>query len=85
MTKQEVMDVIVGCAEKLKHVPTFEELVQMTQISHKQIREAFWRLHARAAGVQSGAKRDRTWRIQITAGKIVYRMGRDSAEAQKAA
>jgi len=41
MTKQEIMDVIVGCAEKLKHVPTFEELVQMTQLSHKQIRKHF--------------------------------------------
>lgn len=41
MTKQEIMDIILGCAEKLKHVPTFEELVQMTQISHKQIKKHF--------------------------------------------
>jgi hypothetical protein len=41
MSKQEIMDVIVGCAEKLKHVPTFEELVQMTAISHKQIKKHF--------------------------------------------
>lgn len=41
MTKQEIMAVIVGCAEKLKHVPTFEELVQMTQISHPQIKKHF--------------------------------------------
>ena len=41
MSKQEIMDVIVGCAEKLKHVPTFEELVQMTALSHKQIKKHF--------------------------------------------
>ncbi|HEY5027230.1 MAG TPA: hypothetical protein VIK39_02390 [Candidatus Angelobacter sp.] len=41
MSKQEIMEVILGCAEKLKHVPTFEELVQMTEISHKQIRKHF--------------------------------------------
>jgi len=41
MSKQEIMEVIVGCAAKLKHVPTFEELVQMTAISHKQIKKHF--------------------------------------------
>jgi len=41
MTKQEIMDIIVGCAEKLKHVPTFDELVQMTALSHKQIKKHF--------------------------------------------
>lgn len=41
MTKQEIMEVIQECAKKLKHVPTFTELVQMTALSHKQIRKHF--------------------------------------------
>ncbi len=28
MTKQEIIDAIVGCAEKLKHVPTLAEVVE---------------------------------------------------------
>jgi hypothetical protein len=41
MSKQEIMDVIVDCAEKLKHVPTLAEVLEMTQVSHKQIRTHF--------------------------------------------
>jgi hypothetical protein len=41
MSKQEIMDVIVGCAERLKHVPTLAEVLEMTQVSHKQIRMHF--------------------------------------------
>jgi hypothetical protein len=41
MSKQEIMDVIVGCTEKLKHVPTLAEILEMTQVSHLQIRTHF--------------------------------------------
>jgi hypothetical protein len=41
MTKQEIMEVIVGSAEKLEHVPSFAEMVTMTQISRRQIRKHF--------------------------------------------
>ena len=41
MTKQEIMELIVGCAEKLKHVPTLAEVLDMTQVSHKHIRMHF--------------------------------------------
>jgi hypothetical protein len=41
MSKQKIMDVIVGCAEKLKHVPTLAEILEMTQVSHPQIKKHF--------------------------------------------
>ncbi|MGZ4845199.1 MAG: homing endonuclease associated repeat-containing protein [Candidatus Angelobacter sp.] len=41
MSKQEIMEVIVGCADKLEHVPSFVEVVKMTQISRRQIRKHF--------------------------------------------
>jgi hypothetical protein len=41
MSKQEIMEVIAGCADKLKHVPTLAQVVQMTQLSHNQIRRHF--------------------------------------------
>jgi hypothetical protein len=41
MTKQEVSEGIVGCAEKLKHVPSFSEVVKMTEISRRQVRRHF--------------------------------------------
>ena len=41
MTKQEVMDAIVGCAEKLGHMPSIFEVMKMTQLSHRQIRTEF--------------------------------------------
>jgi hypothetical protein len=41
MTKQDIKEVIVGCRDKLKHVPTLTELVQTTELSHRQIRRHF--------------------------------------------
>jgi hypothetical protein len=41
MTKQETMELIVGCAGELEHVPSFSEVVQMTPISRRQIRKHF--------------------------------------------
>jgi hypothetical protein len=41
MSKQEIMEVIVGCTGKLKRVPTLAELVQMTPVSHRQIKRNF--------------------------------------------
>jgi hypothetical protein len=36
-----MMEVIVGCAGKLEHVPSFSEVVKMAQISRRQIRKHF--------------------------------------------
>jgi HNH endonuclease len=41
MTKQEISEIIVGCEQKLEHVPTFAEVVKMTAISRRQIRKHF--------------------------------------------
>lgn len=41
MTKQEVKDAISGCAASLKHVPTLTQLVEMTPVSHRQVRRHF--------------------------------------------
>jgi hypothetical protein len=85
MSKQEIMDVIVGCAEKLKHVPTLAEVLEMTQVSHKQIRMHFGgylsallecNLEPRETG--RGAKK-------IPLEKTVCRLGGRSPEAEKAA
>jgi Homing endonuclease associated repeat len=41
MTKQEVMDVILDCTGKLRHVPTLMELLEMTDVSHRNIIKHF--------------------------------------------
>ena len=37
MTKQEIRKSIIGCAAELKHVPSLEEVLKMTPVSHRQI------------------------------------------------
>jgi len=37
MTKQEISESIIGCAAELKHVPSLEEVLKMTPVSHRQI------------------------------------------------
>ncbi len=41
MTKQQIIDAVVECAEKLGHTPSHVELMQHTQVSRKQIRWHF--------------------------------------------
>jgi hypothetical protein len=41
MTKQEITEVIVGCAEKLGRVPSILEVMKMGQVSRRQIRAEF--------------------------------------------
>ena len=41
MTKQEIMDAITGCAEKLGRAPSIFEVMQMAQVSRRQIRAEF--------------------------------------------
>ena len=41
MTKQEIRKSIIGCAAELKHVPSLEELLKMTPVSHRQIIKHF--------------------------------------------
>ena len=47
MSKQEIMEVIVGCVDKLEQVPSFSEVIKMTQISRRQIRKHFGSYRAR--------------------------------------
>jgi HNH endonuclease len=37
MTKKEIRESIIGCAAELKHVPSLEEVLKMTPVSHRQI------------------------------------------------
>src|SRR5262245_8417528 len=41
MTKQEVMEVILDCTGSLRHVPTLAELLEMTDVSHRNIIKHF--------------------------------------------
>ncbi|MGB8131973.1 MAG: hypothetical protein WCG81_19465 [Candidatus Angelobacter sp.] len=41
MTRQEIRKSIIGCAAELKHVPSLEELLKMTPVSHRQIIKHF--------------------------------------------
>jgi len=41
MTKQEMMDAITGCAEKLERTPSIFEVMKMAQVSRRQIRAEF--------------------------------------------
>jgi hypothetical protein len=41
MTKQEIMDAITGCAEKLRRTPSIFEVMKMAQVSRRQIRAEF--------------------------------------------
>jgi Homing endonuclease associated repeat len=41
MTKQEIQEQIVACAEKLGHVPSITEFMKMTPISRRQVRRHF--------------------------------------------
>src|ERR1051325_5687920 len=41
MTRQEIRKSIIGCAAELKHVPSLEELLNMTPVSHRQIIKHF--------------------------------------------
>jgi hypothetical protein len=41
MSKQEIMDVIVGCAEKLGRTPSILEVMKMGQVSRRQMRAEF--------------------------------------------
>lgn len=41
MSKQEIMEVIVGCAQKLGRVPSILEVMKMGQVSRRQIRAEF--------------------------------------------
>ena len=41
MTRQEIRKSIIACAAELKHVPSLEELLKMTPVSHRQIIKHF--------------------------------------------
>lgn len=41
MTKQQIIDAVVECAEKLGHTPSHVELMQHTSVSRKQVRWHF--------------------------------------------
>lgn len=41
MTKQEIMEAITGCAEKLGRTPSIFEVMKMAQVSRRQIRAEF--------------------------------------------
>jgi hypothetical protein len=41
MTKQEIRETIVACAAQLKHVPSLDEVVKLTPVSHRQIVKNF--------------------------------------------
>lgn len=41
MTRQEIRKSIIACADELKHVPSLEELLKMTPVSHRQIIKHF--------------------------------------------
>src|SRR5438270_4609473 len=41
MTKQEIMDAITGCAEKLGRTPSILEVMKMGQVSRRQMRAEF--------------------------------------------
>ena len=41
MTRQEIRETIVACAADLKHVPSLEEVVKMSPVSHRQIVKHF--------------------------------------------
>lgn len=41
MTRQEIRKSIIECAADLKHVPSLEELLKMTPVSHRQIIKHF--------------------------------------------
>lgn len=41
MTRQEIRKSIIGCAAELKHVPSLEEILKMTPVSHRQIIKHF--------------------------------------------
>jgi len=41
MTKQEIRKSIIACAAELKHVPSLEELLKMTPVSHRHIIKHF--------------------------------------------
>jgi len=61
MTKQEIRQSIIGCAAELKHVPSLEELVKTTAVSHRQIRSHF--------GGYIGALRDCSLELKATGGR----------------
>jgi hypothetical protein len=41
MSKQEIMEAIVGCAEKLGRTPSIFEMMKMTQVTRRQMRKHF--------------------------------------------
>ena len=41
MTKQEIRETIIACAARLKHVPSLEEVMKLTPVSHRQIVKNF--------------------------------------------
>jgi hypothetical protein len=41
MTKQEISEAIMGCAQKLGRVPSILEVMKMGQVSRRQIRAEF--------------------------------------------
>ncbi|HEY7404769.1 MAG TPA: hypothetical protein VIB39_14695 [Candidatus Angelobacter sp.] len=41
MTRQEIRQTIIACAARLKHVPSLEEVVKLTPVSHRQIVKHF--------------------------------------------
>ena len=41
MTKQEMMEAITGCAQKLGRTPSILEVMKMSQVSRRQMRAEF--------------------------------------------
>jgi hypothetical protein len=41
MTKSEIRQTLIGCAAQLKHIPSLEEFLKMSPVSHRQIVKHF--------------------------------------------
>lgn len=61
MTRQEIRESLIACAAQLKHVPTLEEVVKLTPVSHRQIVRNF--------GGYINALRDTRLELKSTVGR----------------
>ncbi len=78
MSKDEILSAIQAYVGKTGRIPSQVELVRNTKVSQRQIVKGVWRVHAGAAGMQSG---EILRREQDQDGALVRRLGQRSEDA----